>query len=115
MISTPTIVDVPLRTDQDGVIRIGNSCVTLLTVVQRHRVGDTPEEIHEGFSTVPLADIYAVIAYYLAHQAEVDAYLHQILKTAEAQRQQHEANDPKASAFKAKLRKLRDEKRIPRV
>jgi len=29
----------------------------------------------KGFPTVPLTDMYAVIAYYLAHHDEVDDYL----------------------------------------
>lgn len=111
MIDAPTTVDVPLRTDEHGVIRIGASRVTLLTLVQRHRVGDTPEMIHEGFPTVPLADIYAVIAYYLAHRDDIDAYIQQIETEAEVQRQAHESGDPKAAAFNEKMRRLLAETR----
>jgi len=111
MIDVPTTVDVPLRTDEQGVIRVGETRVTLLTVVNRYRVGDTPEMIHQGFPTVSLADIYAVIAYYLAHQDEVDMYIHKIEAEAERQRQEYEANDPKAAAFSMKMRKLLEEKR----
>jgi len=106
MIATPTIVDVPLRTDQEGVIRIGHTRVTLLTLVMAHQRGDTPEEIHEGFPTVSLADIYAVIAYYLAHRDEVDEYIHRVQEDAERVRQAHETNDSKAAAFNAKMRAL---------
>ena len=107
MIDGPTTVNVPLRIDEDGVIRVGDTRVTLHTIVARYRVGDTPEAIHEGFPTVAIADIYAVIAYYLAHRDEVDAYIHQIEVEAETQRQAHEAYDPKAAAFNTNMRKLR--------
>lgn len=111
MIDVPTTVDVPLRTDEHGVIRVGNTRVTLLTLISRYRMGDTPEMIHEAFPTVSLADIYAVIAYYLAHQASIDAYIQQIEAESDRQRQEHEANDPKAAAFNAKMRALLAEKR----
>ena len=111
MFDVPTSVDVPLRTDEHGVIRVGDSRVTLHTIVGRHLAGDTPEIIHEGFPTVPLADIYAVIAYYLAHRDEVDAYIHQIETAAEQQRRAHESSDLKASAFNAKIRESLAEKR----
>lgn len=39
------------------------------------KTGDSPEEIHEQYPTVELADIYAVLTYYLRHTREVDAYL----------------------------------------
>ncbi len=106
MIDAPTTVDVPLRTDEYGVIRIGASRVTLLTVVQRHLAGDAPETIQAAFPTVSLADVYAVIAYYLAHRDDIDAYIQQIEAEAEARRQVHEANDPKAVAFNEKMRCL---------
>lgn len=111
MIDAPATVDVPLRTDEHGVIRVGKTRVTLLTIVGRYRAGDTPEQIHEGFPTVSLADIYAVLAYYLAHQDTVDAYIQQIEAEAERRRQEHEASDPKAAAFNARMRTLLAEKR----
>lgn len=111
MIDVPTTVDVPLRIDEYGVIRVGNTRVTLPTILARHRAGDTPEMIHDGFPTVSVADVYAVIAYYLAHRDEVDAYIRQIETEAEHQRQEHEASDPKAAAFNAKMQALLAEKR----
>lgn len=104
MIDAPPTVDVPIRTDEHGVIRVGKTRVTLLTIVGRYRVGDTPEQIHEGFPTVSVADIYAVIAYYLANQEAVDTYIQRIEAEAVQRRQEHEANDPKAAAFSAKMR-----------
>jgi uncharacterized protein (DUF433 family) len=107
MISTPVVIDVPLRTDQDGVIRIGPTRVTLVTIIQCLRRGDTAEYIHEGFPTVPFADIHSVIAYYLLNQREVDEYVDEILAEGERLRQLHEANDPKAQAFNEKMRKAK--------
>ena len=106
MISTPASIDVPLRTDQDGVIRVGQTRVTLLTIVARHRAGEAPEEIHRGFPTVALGDIYAVIAYYLAHQEEIDKYIAEELAKAERWQREYEANNPQVVASNARLRKL---------
>jgi hypothetical protein len=50
--------------------------------------------LHAGFPTVPLSDIYAVIAYYLSHRAEVDSYLKRRIDEAERIRQEVEAKYP---------------------
>jgi len=111
MITTPVALDVPLRTDADGVIRVGNTRVTLMTVVTRYRVGDSPEEIQEGFPTVALAYIYAVIAYYLAHQNEVDRYISETEAEGERLRQEFDANNPSGAARKARMKAMLDKKR----
>lgn len=66
---------VPLRSDADGVVRIGNTRVTLDTVVAAFRDGATAEEISHQYPSVRLADVYQVIGYYLEHGSEVNAYL----------------------------------------
>ena len=65
----------PLAADVSGVFRVGNSRVTLDTVVGAFRDGATAEEIAEQYPAISLAQVYAVIAYYLAHTADVDDYL----------------------------------------
>lgn len=65
----------PIRVDPDGAVRVGDTRVLLASVVYRHQQGDSPEEIHESLPGAPLADIYAAIAYYLRHRAEVDSHL----------------------------------------
>ncbi|HUG68112.1 MAG TPA: DUF433 domain-containing protein [Pirellulaceae bacterium] len=72
---------VPLRTDEAGVIRVGDSRVSLDSVVYDYKNGATAEQIADDFPTLDLADIHAVIAWYLRHRQEVDQYL------AEQQRQ----------------------------
>jgi uncharacterized protein (DUF433 family) len=68
---------IPLKADQDGVMRVGNTRVTLDTVVHAFDQGHTAEEIVSHYPALRLADVYAVIAYYLNNQAEVHAYLQQ--------------------------------------
>jgi uncharacterized protein (DUF433 family) len=85
---------IPLRTDEHGVIRVSGTPVTLDTVIARYHQGDSPESIHEGFDVLPLNDIYAVIAYYLAHRDDLDAYLKRREEDAERLRQEWEAKYP---------------------
>lgn len=66
---------VPLRTDEAGVVRVGNTRVSLDSVVCDYQSGATAEQIAFDFPTLDLADIHAVIAYYLRHREEVERYL----------------------------------------
>jgi len=66
---------VPLRTDDGGVMRIGDTRVSLDSVVHAYRGGATAEQIAEDFPSLELADIHLVISYFLRHPVEVDQYL----------------------------------------
>lgn len=65
----------PLCEDADGGLRIGNSRVLLELVIRAFQDGATPEAIVQRYSTLILSDVYAVVAYYLRHPGEVEAYL----------------------------------------
>ncbi len=65
----------PLQANEDGVILVGKTRVTLDTVVAVFHQGATAEEITYRYPSLNLADVYATIAFYLKHQSEVDAYL----------------------------------------
>lgn len=67
----------PLQIDQDGVFRVGGTRVTLDTVVHAFDQGHTAEEIVSHYPALRLADVYAVISYYLNNQTAVNTYLHQ--------------------------------------
>ena len=75
--SRPAVLDpVPLVfPEDDSAIRIAGSRLTLDTIVGAFQRGATAEEIAQDYSSVSLADVYAVIAYYLRHRSEVDDYL----------------------------------------
>ena len=94
MIATPITIELPLRTDEGGVIRVGNTHVTLITIVGRYQAGDTPEVIHRGFPTVPLSHIYLVIGYYLENQDLVDAYIQGEMDEHDRLRREWEAEHP---------------------
>jgi uncharacterized protein (DUF433 family) len=90
-----TAPPLPLQTDVDGVVRVGGTRVTLDTVVAAFNDGATAEEIVHQYPSLHLADVYAVIGYYLRQRSEVEAYLRQRQQQADGIRQQNEARfDP---------------------
>ena len=91
MLPDPIAVNVPLREDEHGVIRVSGTRVPLETIIWHHQMGESPEQIHAGFDVVPVADIYAVIAYYLANQETVDQYLQDVERKGEEIQQTIEA------------------------
>ncbi len=75
MSAVSTTAVVPLITDSHGTIRVRGTRVTLDAIATAFRSGATAEEIAQKFPAVALADIYQVIAHYLNHAPEIDAYL----------------------------------------
>src|SRR3954467_6130564 len=67
----------PLRPDADGAVRIGDTRVLLDTVIAAFGQGASAEQIADQYPAVDLAQVYAVIAFYLRHTNQVDAYLAQ--------------------------------------
>lgn len=90
-----TAEPVPLKTDTDGVVRVGKTRVTLDTVIKTFQNGATAEEIVYRYSSLKLADVYTTISFYLNHQQEVEAYLQQRQNQAQTIRKMNEARfDP---------------------
>src|SRR5437870_11279514 len=95
MVLAPTTEVIPLAVDAHGVLRVGNTRVTLDTVIAAFADGATAEEIVQQYPSLYLADVYSVIGYYLRHPSEIDAYLQQRRAQADAVRRQNEARfDP---------------------
>ncbi len=82
---------VPLSTDADGVVRVGGTRVTLDTVVEAFEEGATAEEIVQQYPSLNLADVYAVIGYYLRNRPAVEDYIHQRKQLATEVRRENEA------------------------
>jgi uncharacterized protein (DUF433 family) len=93
---------VPLIVDSDGVIRVGKTRVRLDTVIYAFNEGYTAEEITSQYPVLNLADVYAVIAYYLNHRTTVDEYLQKRTETAAQMRQEVEAK-PEYRALRERL------------
>lgn len=86
---------IPLTTDINGVVRIGDTRITLDTIIAAFKEGATPEEIVQQYPSLDLADVYAVIGFYLRRQSEVEVYLRQRSDEAASVREQNETRfDP---------------------
>ncbi len=81
----------PLNADPQGVVRVSGTRVTLDTLVGFYRQGYSAEQLHASFPTVPLADVHAVVAYYLRHREAVEAYLAEWARRTEVFRRECEA------------------------
>lgn len=84
----------PLIVNEHGTVMVRGTRIPLDTIVYAFRNGDSPEEIIEQFDTLKLADVYAIISYYLDYQNEVDAYIRQREVEAQVIRQEIEARFP---------------------
>jgi uncharacterized protein (DUF433 family) len=98
---------IPLTSDSDGVVRVARTRVTLDTVVAAFAEGATAEEIVQQYPSLDLAAVYSVLAYYLRHRAEVDAYLNEQQEQAEAVRKYNESRcDPSGVRDRLLARKV---------
>jgi hypothetical protein len=76
----PLTLSVPLREEPAGVLRAA------------YLRGTSPQEIVQMYDSLALGDVYAVLAYYLAHPDEIDEYLRKSGEEAEAIRRKIEAS-----------------------
>src|SRR5439155_14000092 len=100
----------PLRVDEGGAIRIGKSRINLDLVVEQYENGITPEDMVRAYDSLVLADVHAVIAYYLRHRDEVRAYLKRREEEAETLRVKIEAERPRVSREELLARRIAREK-----
>jgi uncharacterized protein (DUF433 family) len=85
----------PLRIDEGGTVRVGTSRIGIDLIVEHYENGMTPEDMVRAYDTLVLADVYAVISYYLRHRDEVKAYLTRQKVEAESLRAKIEAERPR--------------------
>jgi uncharacterized protein (DUF433 family) len=99
----------PLRVDETGAIRVGESRVTLDVLLQYWKTGMTPEEIARGLDILTPADVHGALAYYHRHQREVENYLRRRDEEAEQLRRQiAAANASRLAPLKARLDAARE-------
>ena len=60
---------------REGGYYIVGKRISLDSIVYAFRRGAAPESIQRSFPLLSLEEVYGAIAYYLAHQAEIDSYL----------------------------------------
>jgi uncharacterized protein (DUF433 family) len=60
---------------REGNYFLRGSRVSLDSVVYGFLNGESPETIRDNFPTLSLEQVFGAVAFYLAHQTEIDAYL----------------------------------------
>ena len=58
---------------RDGGYYVAGSRVSLDSIVYAFQAGESPETIRQNFPSLTLEQVYGGIAFYLGHQAEIDA------------------------------------------
>lgn len=66
---------VPLALVEGGQLRVAGTRIPFQMIVYAYREGASTEEILERLPTLKADDLYSLLAYYLRHKAEVDAYV----------------------------------------
>jgi uncharacterized protein (DUF433 family) len=102
---------IPLAEDAEGIIRVGNTRVTLETVIAAFSEGATAEKIVQRYPSLHLADVYDVIGFCLRRPSDVDACLQRRRDQAEAVRRKNEARfDPEGVRDRLLARRMVKEK-----
>ena len=66
---------IPLQKANDGTIRVIGTRIPIDTIIYAYLSGDSAEDIVDSFDSLKLADVYAIISYYLDQQEELNNYL----------------------------------------
>jgi uncharacterized protein (DUF433 family) len=61
---------------RDGGWYVGESGVSVYSVISLWQQGFSPEEIQESFSQLSLRDVYGTILYYMENRDQLDAFFH---------------------------------------
>ena len=91
-----------IQIDAKGIARIAGSRSRVSQIVVDHG-HMSPEEIVATFPHLTLADVYAALAYYYDHKAEIDREIARADELDELQRQKQEG-DPQFQERVAKLK-----------
>jgi uncharacterized protein (DUF433 family) len=58
---------------RNGGFYVAHTRVSLDSIVYSFKAGDSPETIRQNFSSLTLEQVYGAIAFYLAHEQEVNS------------------------------------------
>ena len=105
-------VAVPLFDDGQSGLRVTGTRVLLERIVHAFEDGATPEGIVQSYDTLQLADVYAVLTWYLGHKAEVEDYLRTRAAEAKTIRETIEAKQPDRAELRARLLARRAQKEV---
>ncbi|HEV3075571.1 MAG TPA: DUF433 domain-containing protein [Thermoanaerobaculia bacterium] len=79
---------------REGAYWVGETRVSLDSIVYEYLNGQTPESIAESFPVLSLEQVYGAITYYLGHRAEIDDYLREGRSQYEREREAERRADP---------------------
>ena len=96
-------IAVPLFDDGEGGLRVQGTRVLLERIIHAFETGATPEGIVQNYDTLPLADVYAVLSWYLRHKSEVEEYLARREYQAHEVRRTIESKQPDRAELRARL------------
>jgi uncharacterized protein (DUF433 family) len=92
--------------ETNGAYYVAGTRISLDSIVHAFHRGESAETICQNFELLGLEEVYGAIAYYLANQADIDAYLlRQSGKWAEDKRDA----EPLPANLREKLLRARDE------
>lgn len=94
----------------EDVFRVAGTRVSLDSLVCLYREGTSAEGMVESYPALTLEQVHGALAFYLAHQEEIDAYLVEGQRIAESQ---HRASRQTNADLIAKLQRARHESHIP--
>ena len=94
----------------EGVYRVGDTRVSLDSLIYLFREGMSAESIVESYPALTLETVHGALAFYLANENEIDVYLAEGERAAESRHaQSREVN----AELISKLRRARHENQIP--
>jgi uncharacterized protein (DUF433 family) len=92
--------------ERDGNYYVAGTRISLDSIVHAFQRGESPETICLNFELLRLEEVYGSIAYYLANQSDIDAYLiRQGEKWAEGRR----SADPLPANLRERLIRARED------
>jgi uncharacterized protein (DUF433 family) len=97
-------------TEVDGAYRVGETRVSLDSLVYLFQEGVSAEGMVESYPVLTLEQVHGALAFYLANQKDIDAYL---LKGERVSATEHQLSREKNADLIAKLRRARRETPIP--
>jgi uncharacterized protein (DUF433 family) len=94
----------------DGAYRIGNTRVSLDSLVYLFREGMSPESMVESYPSLTLEQVHGALAFYLGNQKEVDTHLAQAQFTAQ---REHDHSRTTNAELIARIQRARHASQIP--
>ena len=90
--------------------RVGDTRVSLDSLIYLFREGMSAESMVESYPALTLEQVHGALAFYLANQKEIDAYLAEGQRAAEVQHRQSRQTN---AELIAKLQRARNASQIP--